>query len=53
MLLGLPWEARAGLMRAWLAILRERHPNVTWLPADRTALAVTLRLPIEPADLAP
>jgi len=29
---GLPSEARAGLMRAWLAILRERHPGVLCLP---------------------
>ena len=28
----LPREAREGLMRAWLEILRERHPNVNWLP---------------------
>jgi hypothetical protein len=21
-------------MRAWLEILRERHPDVTWLPLD-------------------
>jgi len=30
----LPREARDGLMRAWLEILRERHPDVTWLPLD-------------------
>jgi hypothetical protein len=29
----LPREARDGLMRAWLEILRERHPHVTWVPA--------------------
>jgi hypothetical protein len=29
---GLPREARDGLMRAWLEILRERHPGVTWVP---------------------
>jgi hypothetical protein len=28
----LPREARAGLMRAWIAILRSRHPDVTWIP---------------------
>ena len=27
-------EAREGLMRAWLEILRERHPGVTWVPVD-------------------
>ena len=31
----LPREAHDGLMRAWLAILRERHPNVTWVPAEQ------------------
>ena len=30
----LPGEARAGLMRAWLAILSERHPHVTWIPVE-------------------
>ncbi len=24
-------EAREGVMRAWLEILRERHPEVTWI----------------------
>ena len=37
----LPREAREGLLRAWLEILRERHPGTTWVPAlqeqcDRT-----------------
>jgi hypothetical protein len=34
----LPPEARDALMRAWLAILRERHPSVLWIPVepDRT-----------------
>lgn len=27
-------EAREGLMRAWLEVLRERHPDVAWIPAD-------------------
>jgi hypothetical protein len=26
----LPQEAREGIMRAWLAILQERHPGVVW-----------------------
>ncbi len=30
----IPREARDGIMRAWLEILRERHPGVTWLPLD-------------------
>ena len=29
----LPHEARHGLMRAWLEILRARHPGLTWVPA--------------------
>jgi hypothetical protein len=27
----LPAEARDGLMRAWLEILREKHPEVSWV----------------------
>ena len=27
----LPREARDGLMRAWLEILRDRHPGVAWI----------------------
>jgi hypothetical protein len=27
-------EARDGLMRAWLDILRERHPSVHWVPVE-------------------
>jgi hypothetical protein len=30
----IPREAREGLMRAWLDILRERHPELTWIPAE-------------------
>ena len=30
----IPREARDGLMRAWLEILRERHPGTAWV-ADR------------------
>ena len=30
----IPREAREGLMRAWLEILRERHPGITWLPLE-------------------
>lgn len=29
----LPPEARDGLMRAWLHILKQRHPHLTWIPA--------------------
>ena len=31
----LPREAREGLLRAWLAILKERNPEVTWIAQDR------------------
>jgi hypothetical protein len=30
----IPREAREGLMRAWVAILQERHPEVTWVPVS-------------------
>ena len=30
----LPAEARAALMRAWIAILKKRHPGVVWLPVE-------------------
>jgi hypothetical protein len=33
----LPREARDGLMRAWLEILRERHPDVTWVAVREAA----------------
>jgi hypothetical protein len=33
---GLQPAARAGLMRAWLSILRDRHPGVTWIPVGPT-----------------
>ena len=29
----LPQAAREGLMRAWLEVLRQRHPHVSWIPA--------------------
>jgi hypothetical protein len=32
----LPREARDGLMRAWLKVLGDRHPGVTWLPVEAT-----------------
>jgi hypothetical protein len=30
----IPREARDGLMRAWLEILRERHPGSSWVLAE-------------------
>lgn len=31
----IPREARDGLMRAWLAMLREKHPQVTWIAVEQ------------------
>jgi hypothetical protein len=36
---GLPVEARAGVMRVWVEILKERHPGVAWVPALPEAVA--------------
>ncbi len=33
---GIPREARDGLMRAWIAVLQQRHPEVTWIPVNNT-----------------
>ncbi len=33
----LPREARDGLMLAWLALLRERHPGVSWIAVSADA----------------
>jgi hypothetical protein len=30
----LPSEAREGLMRVWLELLREKHPGVSWLAVE-------------------
>lgn len=35
----LPREALDGVMRAWLEILTDRHPEVTWIIGDETAAA--------------
>jgi hypothetical protein len=29
----IPREAREALTRVWLEILRERHPDTSWIPA--------------------
>lgn len=34
----IPREARDGIMRAWLEILRERHLDVTWLALEDGSL---------------
>jgi hypothetical protein len=31
----LPAVAREGVMRVWLSILRERHPQMLWVAAER------------------
>ena len=33
----IPREARDGLMRAWLAILRDKHPEVTWIAVEQSS----------------
>jgi hypothetical protein len=30
----LPREAREGIMRAWIEILKQRHPGVTWIAQE-------------------
>ena len=35
MLSRIPKEARDGLMRAWIAILEERHPGTKWIDAEQ------------------
>lgn len=30
----IPGEAREGLMRAWLELLRTRHPGVSWIAVE-------------------
>ena len=32
--MSLPREAREGLSRVWLEILREKHPGVSWVLAS-------------------
>jgi hypothetical protein len=47
----LPREAREGLMRAWLEILRDRHPSATWVPAEQVKQHLAMqRSPSEDAD---
>jgi len=33
----LPREAREGLMRAWLELLKDHHPGVNWISASAEA----------------
>ena len=39
----IPREARDGLMRAWLEILRERHPGVSWVPGEQVTQETAIR----------
>ncbi len=46
----LPREAREGLRRVWLEILKERHPDVCWVSvSDSPNRALSSRPPIETA----
>jgi len=29
-------EAREGITRAWIDLLKQRHPNVSWIVTERT-----------------
>ncbi len=51
---GIPRQAREGLMRAWLEILHERHPGVTWIAVEAIERNEEQgeRLPAAPAALA-
>jgi hypothetical protein len=48
----IPREAREGLMRAWLEILRERHPGTSWI-AEETPRKEdpSTKAPLETAEL--
>jgi hypothetical protein len=46
----LPREAREGIMRTWLEILRERHPCVSWVPVADTMTCEDESPPTETPD---
>jgi hypothetical protein len=46
----LPREARDGLMRAWLKVLSDRHPEVTWVPANHKQVTATTNTHVEELD---
>jgi len=46
----LPREARDGLMRAWLDILKERHPEVSWI-AGSASWDAAASLGVDQVDL--
>ena len=48
----LPREARDGIMRVWLEILREKHPEYSWVavePGTKGAKAVEIDEVVERA----
>jgi hypothetical protein len=51
---GIPHEAREGLLRAWIGILRDRHPDLTWIPvaAAREPQTATADAEEDPLDQA-
>jgi hypothetical protein len=40
--MALPHEARDGLMRAFLKVLSDRHPEVTWVPVNHQPVTTNL-----------
>ena len=42
----LPHEARDGLSRVWLEILKEKHPGVSWVLASADGLEQDQQPPI-------
>ena len=47
----IPREARDGLMRAWVALLQEKHPGVTWIPVSGPGGCETTTKPETTADV--
>ena len=46
----LPRDARDGLMRAWLKVLSDRHPNVTWVPVSHNQVTQRNAEPVQMAQ---
>jgi hypothetical protein len=46
----LPREAREGLLRAWLKVLSDRHPNVTWVPVSHKPVTESDAEPVQTAQ---
>jgi hypothetical protein len=45
--MSLPQQAREGLSRAWLEILKQRHPGVTWVLTPATSPDLEQDTPLE------